>query len=232
MKEASTVGIVSGSGLSLEGILDEINEETPFAEFECLSPTTVFGHEGRFIRGKCGHIPVVIQSGRLHVYEGCSPEMAGRTIDVLRDLGAASVLFTNAAGGLLREMQPGQLMSATDVYLWPYAAWSDRPESLDFDVQIPGCDHTGTYAWVHGPCYETRAEIRAMEALGLAAVGMSTAPELYRCKQLGIRTAAISCITNNCFAPGPLSHDDVLATAAKNSQRLREVVRSSLPLLV
>jgi purine-nucleoside phosphorylase len=75
----------------------------------------------------------------------------------------------------------------------------------------------GVYAGMLGPSYETPAEIRMLKTLGADAVGMSTVPEVIALRQLGVRVAAVSCITN--LAAGrstePLSHTDVEATAAR-----------------
>src|SRR5690606_5250628 len=54
----------------------------------------------------------------------------------------------------------------------------------------------GVYAAVHGPSYETPAEIRYLRAIGADAVGMSTAPETIVARHMGIEVLAVSCITN------------------------------------
>ena len=71
------------------------------------------------------------------------------------------------------------------------------------------------YAWLTGPSYETPAEIRMLHTLGVSAVGMSTVPEVIALRHMGVRAAALSCITN--MAAGmqttPLSHKEVEETA-------------------
>ena len=75
----------------------------------------------------------------------------------------------------------------------------------------------GVYVAVHGPSYETPAEIRAFRTLGADAVGMSTAPEAIAARHLGVEVLGISCITN--MAAGvldqPLVHDEVMETARR-----------------
>lgn len=93
---------------------------------------------------------------------------------------------------------------------------------------MPGCEHAGTYIWVHGPSYETQAEIRAFRVLEGSCVGMSTAPEMARCRELGIRTGVISCITNTCGSAIPLRHKDVVDAAAQASHKVRAVIRAAL----
>lgn len=227
MTARPAMGIVAGSGLALDGVLDEVREMRPFGASPALGDPAVEGHAGAFLMGGCCGIPVVLQQGRLHFYEGFGYAAATKPVDVMRDMGVERIVFTNAAGGLEPAMVPGSLMAVSSVGLWPCRMWPDQPRELELDWVIPGCDTTGRYAWVHGPSYETRAEIGALQRSGGAAVGMSTAPELVRCGELGISAAAISCITNNCCVPRKLTHEHVIKIAATASDRLTELLRTA-----
>lgn len=222
------VAVVAGSGLDLRPLLDRVDREIDFAAIPALPAARVAGHAGKFIVGQSDSVPVIVQSGRLHFYEGLSFDEATAPVAVLHEFGVRTVLFTNAAGGLIPEMQPGDLMVAESIRLWPHTAWKDRPDTLDLDFMPDGCPWHGAYHWVHGPCYETRAEVSALRALGSGAVGMSTAPEVARAQALGMRCSAISCITNNCCTPQKLTHEHVLRTAAAASARLCKVLRDAI----
>jgi purine-nucleoside phosphorylase len=221
------VAIVAGSGLDLSGLLDVVEREVGFAEAG-VGMVGVAGHAGRFLLGTCAGRPIVLQQGRRHVYEGLTLPEVSSTVDALHEFGASVVVFTSAAGGLMPEMRPGDLVCASMIQTWPCRRL-DLPERLYPDFTIPGCDATGVYLWVHGPCYETRAEIALLRKIGGAMVGMSTAPEMARCRQLGMRAAAVSCITNNCCAPMRLTHEHVLETAASASRRLTSLLRRAVP---
>lgn len=227
MTGAARVAVVAGSGINLSALLDTTDREISFDEIPGLTASTVPGHRCRFVFGRCGAMPIVLQLGRPHAYEGFNFSELTRSVDVLHEFGAQTIIFTNAAGGLRPEMQPGALFAATQVVAWPFRHFT-LPEALYPDIAIPGCDATGVYVWMHGPCYETRVEIDALRRLGGGAVGMSAAPELVRCRELGLRTAVVSCITNNCCAPQKLTHEHVLETAERASRRLGSIIRQAI----
>jgi purine-nucleoside phosphorylase len=217
-------GIVSGSGIHLRPLLDEVVLEVPFAEVDGVATASVAGHDGHFVFGRCGGFPVVLQAGRIHLYEGHGYEAVTATVDALRSFGVDALILTNAAGGLAPELAPGDWVAADQVLAWRFAAHA-FPERMTPDFIVPGCRATGSYIWMHGPCYETRAEIRALQAMGGITVGMSVAPELERCRQLGMRAGVVSCVTNNCTTQESLSHVQVVDAARKASEHLCEILR-------
>lgn len=222
------IAIVAGSGIDLSGLLNGTGTSYSFRDFPELHDATIAGHPGRFVFGTLNGMPIVVQEGRLHFYEGLDYAAVTGVVDQLRDFGVERVVFTNAAGGLEAGMNAGHLMAAATLRAWPCALWPEAPETHALDFTIPGCDSAGTYLWVHGPCYETRAEIQAMQHLGVDAVGMSTLPEAVRCAELGMECAAISCVTNNCCTPQHLTHEHVVATAQRASERLTRILRDAL----
>ncbi len=223
-----SVAVVSGSGLDLKSLLDTVHEKIPFTAIPGLAHETLAGHDRVFLRGTCGKVPLILQCGRLHFYEGLPCAAVTAPVDYLSACGANTIVFTNVVGGLLPSMNPGDLVAVPRLCTWPFVNWPNRPESIDADFVIPGCDHTGDYRWMHGPNYETRAEIAVLRHLGGAVVGMSTAPEAQRCIERGIRFAVVSCVTNNCCTPQPLTHEDVVAVAQRSSERLCALLRSYL----
>lgn len=217
------VALVAGSGIDLTPLLDKVDRRCPFDQFAGLGASTVSGHAGAFLIGRRGGRRVIVQQGRRHAYEGLSFAQVTRTVDLLHDLGAGTVVFTNAAGGVRPGLALGSLVAARSVRAWPYRHFS-VPERQQPALVVPGCDAEGVYLWVHGPCYETPAEVRALCALGIDTVGMSTAPEMVRCRGLGIAAGLISCVTNVCLTPQELTHEHVLEMANRASDRLCELL--------
>jgi purine-nucleoside phosphorylase len=88
----------------------------------------------------------------------------------------------------------------------------------------------GVYASLTGPSYETPAEIQALKRWGADAVGMSTAREVQVGQELGMECAAVSCITNRAagLSDRPLSHEEVLAVAASQTERLARLIQGFL----
>lgn len=214
------VGFVSGSGIDLSPLLRIHDDTIPFPEVIPVHGSRVPGHSGVFYRGRCGEQEVVVQSGRLHIYEGLSYRQVVSTVDALVSFGVTTIVFTNAVGGLQPEHAPGTLICVREIQAWPFNAWRPCVETLTPTRMIQGCDCEGRYIWVPGPNYETRAEIRALQSKGGTVVGMSTAPEVQRCLELGIECAVISCVTNSCCNPQVLTHEHVIEAARAASTRL------------
>ena len=227
-KTPYAVGIVSGSGLDLLPLLHEVDRVVPFAECEGLPATGVTGHPCTFTFGRMNSTSVVLQSGRLHFYEGLDYRTITRPVDFMYEHGVRSIVFTNVGGGLLPDLEPGNIVAVDRILTWPFVGWSERPDSIALDWVIPGAAAVGTYVWMHGPSYETPAEIRVLQKWGGTVVGMSTAPEVQRCRQLGIRCAVLSCVSNNCCTQQSLTHEEVVASARAASTALAALLQPNI----
>jgi purine-nucleoside phosphorylase len=241
------VAIVLGSGLG--GLAQKIEQamSVEYREIPGLGATTVAGHEGRMIAGLLAGRPVLAFAGRFHMYEGHAPEVPGLLARVAHALGAGVLFLSNAAGCIRRSLHTGDLMVITDHVNLSWrnplvgplvpgdTRFPDMSQPYDEGLQRRLHDaasrarvklERGVYGCLLGPAYETPAEVRMLERLGIDAVGMSTVPEVIVARALGMRCVAVSCITNKAagISPVPIAHEDVLAVTAQAAQRFERLV--------
>ena len=233
------IGLVLGSGLG--AFAEQMPEAFAlnYGEIPHWPAAKVIGHVGRLVGGNVRGRRVLALAGRAHFYEGHDLRTVTFPVRVLKRLGVPTLLLTNAAGGINTKFAQGALMviddhinmlgtnplvgpnedrfgprfpDMTDVYSKRLRGLADEAARA---IELP-IEH-GVYLAVHGPSYETPAEIRAFRALGADAVGMSTVPEAIVARQMGMDVLGISCISNMAAGvlPQPLHHDEVMETTAR-----------------
>jgi purine-nucleoside phosphorylase len=243
-----SVGVVLGSGLG--GFAESVEQLTrvPYERIPHMPRSTVPGHAGNLCFGKVGATAVACMEGRVHLYEGHSPQRIVFGVRLLAALGCSSVLLTNAAGGIAEGFSPGDLMLIVDhlnltgqnplvgdnddsvgprfpdlsrAYA-PELCVTARRAAREADVELK----EGVYAAMLGPSYETPAEIRMLRRLGADAVGMSTVLEVIALSHQGVRVGAVSCITNVAAGlPGALlDHAEVEAVARATAPRFARLL--------
>lgn len=245
------VGLILGSGLG--ELAEEIENPIviPYADIPSFPVSTVAGHAGQLVCGTLGGKNVIALQGRFHYYEGYTMEVVTFPIRVMSELGVESLIVTNAAGGVNKAFEPGDLMMITDHINFfgtnPLIGKNDEKQgprfpdmSQAYDLEYQGfieeaADeldlslHKGVYMGMTGPTYETPAEVRMIETLGGDAVGMSTVPEVVVARHAGIRVAGISCITNLAAGlGGELNHEDVIEVSARIRSSFKALVVSIL----
>jgi len=106
--------VVLGSGLG--AFADELENAVsiPFEQIPHFAKATVEGHAGRLVLGELGDVPVAVQAGRFHYYEGYDMQQVVFPVRTFTRLGVKNLILTNAAGSLNTEMQQGSLMLITD----------------------------------------------------------------------------------------------------------------------
>jgi purine-nucleoside phosphorylase len=209
--------VILGSGLGGFTALVDNAISVPYNEIPGFPEVTVAGHGGELIQGLVGKKRVLVYSGRFHYYEGHPFERTVIPVQLAHQFGARQLVVSNAAGGINTRFAVGDLMLIDDFMRLGYRAaaqstlaqqrYDNRDEirrareiAVQEDIQV----RQGTYLYVKGPVYETKAEIRAYRILGADAVGMSTVPELLEAARLGMRSLGITLITN--MATGVSEH--------------------------
>ena len=220
-----------------------------------IGATTVNGHQGRLWLAKPGNQEILIFQGRRHFYEGVGWSPVIFPPLLAHQLGAQTILLTNAAGGIWEGLHPGDLMLLSDHLNFmgsnpligevPHAdipRFPDQTEVYDKELRETilqvgketGQDlKMGTYLALSGPAFETPAEITAFCSLGADAVGMSTVPEAMVANALGLKVGALSCISNLAAGKSaqPLSHEEVAETASKALPKMTKLLANLLPKL-
>jgi len=245
------VAIVLGSGLGF--LADDVVNPVriPYKTIPGFPQPGVAGHKGELVVGTLESVPVIVQAGRFHLYEGHPAAVAGLPVRVFAELGVEILIVTNAAGGVRRTFPGGTLMLIADhINLMWRNPLIGQPEPGEqrfpimhepYDAELRALARAvareaevrmeeGVYAALLGPSYETPSEVRMLERLGADAVGMSTVPEVLVARSRGIRCLGFSIITN----PGAgitgeaLSHAEVLAVSEQVARQLAIVLKGIL----
>lgn len=246
--------LVLGSGLG--PLADSVEDpvEVPFEALPGFPAAGVEGHAGKYVAGSLEGRRVLVQAGRLHVYEGYPMELVVRPMRIASTLGIRITILTNAAGGIDRQLGPGSLMLLDDhinlmggnPLVGPVQPGEARfpdmsapydPELQELAMQAALAERIplvrGTYAAMLGPSYETPAEVRMLERMGADAVGMSTVPEAITARASGMRVIAFSLVTNRAagLSDEPLDHDDVVEIGREAGGALERILRRVLQAL-
>ncbi|SFS92317.1 purine-nucleoside phosphorylase [Marininema halotolerans] len=243
------LGLVLGSGLGV--LADEIADAqvVPYGQIPHFPVSTVEGHAGQLVLGKLEGQPVIALQGRFHYYEGYSMQELTFPIRVMKELGVESLIVTNAAGGINKGFQAGELMLLRDHINFQSNNPLMGPNHSEWGVRFPDMSEAydpayaqlakrvaesyniplqeGVYLAVTGPSYETPAEIRMFGKMGADAVGMSTVPEVIVARHAGIRVLGISCISNmGAGIQGQaLAHHEVMEIAEKVKPQFIQLVK-------
>ena len=229
--------VILGSGLG--GFTDALQEKRTlrYSEIPHYPEPTVAGHSGELIIGKLNEKDILVASGRLHMYEGCSIDEVIFTIRVLRECGVDNLIITNSAGSLIKRNSPGTIMIIEGHIDFTFRDDFNDPDLItDRKFHSPELSSIanrialkngiaitkGNYCWVLGPGYETSSEIKYFRRFKGSAVGMSTLPEIREAGRLGFKLLTMSLLTN--FAAGiskqPLTHEEVLENAGNSTDKM------------
>jgi purine-nucleoside phosphorylase len=247
----ANTAIILGSGLGNLSSVIEAEFSIPYSEIPNFPVSTVEGHKGRLILGTLNGKKVWVMEGRFHFYEGYTAEQVVFPIRVLKLLGVENLLLSNAAGGVNKDYEVGDLMIIKDHISFftpnpllgknetalgtrfpdmsePYAiAFIDKAKRIAAEHQIKV--HEGVYVGVTGPTFETRAEYQLIKISGGDVVGMSTVQENIAAVHCGMKVFAMSVVTDLGIREdnNVITHEEVLA-AANAAEPLLTLIFSAL----
>jgi purine-nucleoside phosphorylase len=246
------VALILGTGLG--NLAGRIKAEKVLAydELPFFPKTTVQSHSGKLILGELGGKKIAAMEGRFHFYEGYALEEVTFPVRVLREMGAKTLVVSNAAGGLNLGYKKGEIVLITDQInfmgvnpliganldkLGPrfpdmYEPFSKRLIDLTLaaskEVKVPVSQ--GVYIGVTGPCLETRAEYRMMRQWGADLVGMSTVPEVIVGVHMGMEILGVSIVTDTCDPDHlePCDIKEIIKTANEAGPKLDKLITAAI----
>nr|WP_122012463.1 purine-nucleoside phosphorylase [Maliibacterium massiliense] len=248
------IGLVLGSGLGTYAKERDL-VRIRYADIPHFPRASVAGHAGELCLAEISGVPTIIMRGRVHTYEGYSPQEVAFPIRVMKRLGVSCVVLTNAAGAINTDFSVGDLVLVSDHINFAGITPLTGPNIDELGPRFPGMSHVysprrrreimqrakelgvdlkeGVYIFFPGPQFETPAEIRAARVLGADLVGMSTVPEAVAAKHARMRVVAISCVTNMAAGIGEenFSHMDVVSISEKVEEPLTKLLDAAIPLV-
>jgi len=258
-KHRPKIGIICGSGLGGLAELVQDADTFDYAEIPSFPVSTVAGHKGRLLVGLLDKTCVIVMQGRFHSYEGYPLWKTALPVRVMKTIGIKTLIATNAAGGLNKTFQVGDIMLLKDHINLPGfscqhplrgpneekfgprffptndlydAEYRKTARKVGSSLGLDGVIREGVYAMVGGPNYETVAELKLLRSLGVDSVGMSTIPETIVAHHCGIKVFSCSLITNMCivdYGTGLEPHHDEVIEVG---QRRAEDLKRFITLLV
>lgn len=243
------IAIILGSGLGELGNKIEKVAEVDYKDIPNMPISTAPGHKGKFIFGNIEGKKVVLMQGRIHLYEGYSPQQILIPIRIIKGLGVKTIILTNAAGGINKELNVGDFVLIKD----HISCFIDSPligkNDDSFGPRFPDMSkvygenirkiakevalknnitlHEGVYVQLKGPQFETPAEIQMLSAMGADVVGMSTVVEAIASVHCGLNVCGISMVSNMAcgILDKPLSSEEVIEAGAKSAEKFEKLIK-------
>ena len=227
------VALILGSGLGgFTKTMEEVVCSIPYNRIPGFPVSTVSGHAGKYVMGYIKGVPVICMEGRVHYYEGYTPEEVVLPVRVMRAPGSLVVLrdhvslfVPNPLRGANDPSEGERFPDMTEVY--------DRSLRKIIEQNAERCGmpiSEGVYCQLSGPSYETPYEIKILAQMGVDVVGMSTVMEAIAANHMGMRLCGLSLVTNMAAGINTerLSHNDVKMAAKDAEKRFAALITASI----
>lgn len=245
-------GLVLGTAMGAVTESLTINEKIAFADIPGLPRSSVGFQKGSFISATIGDTPIICTDGRLHFYEGHSMKDVASITYIMHSLGIKKMIYTSAVGGINKDYETGDLVLVTDhinfCSLNPLIGLRGEDGKMLFPNLVDcynkkmrsaltaAADKTGVelkegvLAYLSGPAFETRAELKALRDSGADMIGWSMVPEVMMARALEMETTGICCISD-ISDPDRVEHveiDELLAACDTVPDRLFKILKAVL----
>lgn len=238
---APRIGLILGSGLGPLAMRIEDAVYVPFGDVPHMKTSTATSHVGRFVIGDLGGKEVIAMQGRLHGYEGNSPQEVAYPVWLMHELGVETLIVTNAAGAINEAYRVGDfcIMSDHINFTGRNPVVGTEPDEIAFrffsmldayDPCLRAIAHEvadehgirvqeGVYLGLLGPSFETPAEIRAFRSWGADTVAMSVVEEVIAARHVGMKVLGISLVSNMaCGVENANPNDTEVLEVAKSRE--------------
>lgn len=259
-----SIGIICGSGMSGLGELFTASVTVNYSHIPGFPRATVMGHQNVLKIGKLEGHTCIMFLGRFHEYEGIPLQQITLPVRIMAKLGVSSLVITNSAGTINPDIcEVGDFVAITDHISFPCMGQSNPLIGTNLGefggrfASMHKCYHPkthelllnsavaaglpesaikkGVYCHVVGPSFETAAEVKLFSAIGGAAIGMSSIPEVIvasHCKQIK-NIIMVSLITDdplqNFASKCATTHEEVLSTVQHRSKDFRSLIANLIP---
>ncbi|MGP1515336.1 MAG: purine-nucleoside phosphorylase [Bacteroidales bacterium] len=249
-----SVAIILGSGLS--PLANEIKDPIiiSYEDIPHFPTSTVKGHAGNLIFGQINGKDIICMQGRFHYYEGYTMDQVTFPERIFALMGIRILIVTNAAGGINKDFNPGDIMLITDhINFMPNPLIGKNDERFgerfpsmneaydkilqktaikvakDLNIQL----QKGIYLAGTGPSFETPSEYLMYRLLGASAVGMSTIPEVIVAVHSNIKVLGLSVISNVFNADSTIqqTHNEVLENVKSSTSKMVALIKTIIQVL-
>ncbi len=239
------VAIIGGSGIDIgEGV-----KSLPYREIPGMPVPKVPGHKGNLKLLEIGRKKVLFFEGRFHYYEGredweiryipwlCSklgvklfiPTCASGAVSRKAARSSVGIVYDhinllgrNPLVGLIEEAGEKVFVNGKEFYDKEVVKAFVR-KAIELKVNASEVVLAATL----GPNYETFTEVRFLELLGADCVSMSTVPEVIASNFYGMRTCALTVITNDTLNL-KAGHEEVLKESTRKGRELSRLIKETL----
>jgi purine-nucleoside phosphorylase len=246
------IAIVLGSGLGNFADSTKKLKTLQTSAIPSYPSAQVEGHKGLIHFAKVENKKLLIFQGRIHFYEGFNLSDCVLPVLLTKKIGCNKIIFTNAAGGINKNLSPGDLMlveSFNSINIKKELTELIGISSLEAKNNFLNCPslrmnkifkgtadeiginlQAGSYYYTKGPSYETPAEIEMIRRFGGDAAGMSTVHEAVFASSLNMEVVIVSCITNMAsgISKQKLSHAEVTETAKNSSDKFALLLKTAI----
>lgn len=234
------IAFIMGSGL--DGGIDIVDKIVVPYDKVGMPKSKVEGFVGQFVFGKLGN-KNVIKITRYHYYESGDINLVCLPFEILAEFGVKTLVMATATGGVNPDFVPGNLMVVSDHINFAGNNPLINSPKIDFVDMNDAYDKKylqtamqiakqrgiklaqGVHAQFSGPSYETVAEVKFLQKIGVDTVSMSTAFDTICARAKGIKVLAFASVVNKAAdTENQITHQEVLRVSNQNAYKIKEIV--------